>query len=292
MDELLAKHKKENRDLIATTTGLKKQATKKTRKSVLQKCEEMEKSLLKRQQKEIRELENPDESSETTSAAIEEDEELTPEMLLQQMEATTISQVTPEEKSSDQRKPKRNRQKERLAKRKEQLEQIREEAIKEAEGMIDYRAIEIESMAKILAINNLKLHEIKPDGHCLFASIQDQLQLRHQLLTTVDELRKMSGTYILDNRNDFIPFMFNEKTSTLDDLDEYVERLTTTPMWGSDVEILAIARIYDCPISIFSAGLSTIKMNEDGQKPELKLGYYKHSYGLGEHYNSLRDINA
>lgn len=296
MDELLARHKKEKRDLVATVTGLKKQATKKTRKSVNQKCDEMENVMVERHKQEIKELEGGIDGSASASSQVEDEPELTPEMLLQQIEDAKINDANDIEKqpskTQEQPKPKRNRQKERLAKRKEQLELMREEASKEAEGMTDYRAIETESMARILAINNLELYEIKPDGHCLFASIQDQLQLRHQLQTTVDELRQTAGAYILENKNDFIPFMFNEQTGELDNLDEYVERLTSTPMWGSDVEILAIGRTYDCPISVYSAGSSTIKMNENGQNPELKLGYYKHSYGLGEHYNSLRDTST
>ena len=48
-DDLIQRHKKENKDLIATITGLKKQATKKTRKSVLSKCQELEHALKRRE---------------------------------------------------------------------------------------------------------------------------------------------------------------------------------------------------------------------------------------------------
>ena len=34
---------------------------------------------------------------------------------------------------------------------------------------------------------------------------------------------------------------------------------------------------------------ATFAANPEGKNPELKLAYYKHSFSLGEHYNSLRD---
>jgi len=53
-EQLHARHRKENRDLIATITGLKKQATKSKKKEVQKKCTEMEQSLKARHEEELK----------------------------------------------------------------------------------------------------------------------------------------------------------------------------------------------------------------------------------------------
>ncbi|KAG5418614.1 OTU2 [Candida metapsilosis] len=301
MDELVQRHKKENKDLIATITGLKKQATKKTRKSVLSKCQELEDNLKRKHAEELAALENPDGQNEK--------EELTPEQLLAQIsikdtqepakEEPTKEEPTKEESSETQPGPKRrNRQKERLAKRNAEIERMKAEAKEEMADSVDYRQIEIKSMEQELFTNNLELHEIKPDGHCLFASIQDQLQQRHDTDKTIQELRDLSAEYMLSHKDDFIPFLIVEQTGEIRDIEEYCHELRSTAMWGSDMEILALAKKFQCCIAIHMAGAATLRINEEANttadaegnvKPELHLGYYKHSYGLGEHYNSFRD---
>lgn len=294
-EELIQRHKKESKDLIATITGLKKQATKKTRKSVLSKCQELEENLQRRHKEELQQFDNVKSDLVNDSASIEDDnQEITTEELLAQL---SLSEKQPEIKQeapapTTQQPKKRNRQKERLAKRQAEIDRIKHEASIEAANSIDYRKIEIESMDQLLALHHLKLFEIKPDGHCLFASIQDQLAQRHEIEKSVQELRDLAAEYIDKNRNDFVPFLFDESTCEIKDIDEYLKELTTTAMWGSDMEILALSKTFNCPISVYIAGASTLKINPEGEGKELKLGYYKHSYGLGEHYNSLRDFES
>ncbi|KAI5967987.1 OTU2 [Candida margitis] len=306
MDQLIQRHKKENKDLIATITGLKKQATKKTRKSVLSKCQELEDALKKKHTEELASLENPDGQGH-------EDQKLTPEQLLAELsvsekaediEPSQVGEPDKESHTENQSGPKRrNRQKERLAKRKAEIERVQAEAREETANSIDYRQIEIDSMSQLLAANNLKLYEIKPDGHCLFASIQDQLLQRHHIDKPIQELRDLSAAYILSHKDDFVPFLFDEQMGEIRDIDDYCRELTSTAMWGSDMEILALAKVFNCCIAVHVAGAATLKINEEANidalakkeegeedgSPELQLGYYKHSYGLGEHYNSLRD---
>lgn len=296
-EEIITRHKKESKDLIATITGLKKQATKKTRRNVVIKCTDMQADLDRKQKSELQEFD----------FGIEGDE-VTPEELIKQLEIENVTATTdnydnvsrkddnvtvkdPSETSTaSSSKPKRNRQKERLLKRQAEIDKIKYEASIEASNTIYYRQIEIDSMNQILSLNSLKVQEIKPDGHCLFASIQDQLLLRHEVSKDIETLRNLAGEYISKHRDDFIPFLFDEVTCEVKDIDAYIAELTSTAMWGSDMEILALAKYFDCPISIYIAGSSTIVINEEGDEPKLMLGYYKHSYGLGEHYNSLRDM--
>lgn len=288
-EEVIKRHKKEIKDLVATVTGLKKQATKKTRKNVMTKCQELEENLQRKHKEELEQfdndsLEHPDDGQQ------QEEVEVKPEDLLAQLTVSTQENQQPQQEASPSQAPKkRNRQKERIAKRQAEIDRIKQEAAIEAANTIDYRQIEIDSMNQLLAINNLVLYDIKPDGHCLFASIQDQLCQRHEINKSIQDLRDLAGEYINTHRDDFIPFLFDEQTCEVRDIDDYLHELTTTAMWGSDMEILALGKIFDCPISVYMAGASTLKINAEGTGKELKLGYYKHSYGLGEHYNSLRD---
>lgn len=262
----------------------------------MSKCQELEDNLKKKHAEELALLENPDEQ---TGAQ----EELTPEQLLAQLSVekevdTPTGEFTNEMLSQSRSQPgpkRRNRQKERLAKRKAEIERMQTEAREETANSIDYRQMEIDSMNQLLAMNDLKLYEIKPDGHCLFASIQDQLQQRHHIDKTIQELRNLSAEYILSHKDDFVPFLFDEQTCEIRDVDDYCRELTSTAMWGSDMEILALAKVFNCCIAIHMAGAATLKINEEAnanvetneddvygkQQPELQLGYYKHSYGLG-----------
>lgn len=289
-DGMIQRHKAEQKDLVATITGLKKQASKKTRKGVMSKCNELQESLNQKHKTELNELDG--------SVKDDAEDEIRPEDLLAQMESTTIHDANnAEEKklsaqptTTDAPQPKRNRQKERLAKRNAKIEQMRDEARKESENDVDYRKIEQESMQHIIERGNLAVYEIKPDGHCLFASIQDQLIRRHSNEVSIQQLRETAARYMETHPNDFIPFLFDEATNSLRDLMDYTKELTTTPMWGSDMEIMALANEFDCPITVLMAGGAPITINPEGANPELKLAFYKHSFGLGEHYNSLRDI--
>lgn len=53
-DELLARHRKENKELIANITGLKKQATKSKKKEVQRKCADMELKLKEKHEQELK----------------------------------------------------------------------------------------------------------------------------------------------------------------------------------------------------------------------------------------------
>lgn len=292
MEELLATHRKQAKDLQNQITGMKKQATKSSRKQVVAKCEQLQADLKAKQTQEIAELEG--------SSSKEEEDEVTPEQLLAQLSISenTHTSVVDDVITATHEQPKkrRNRQKEKLAKREAEIERIKEEARKEPAVQPNLQKIEQEAIDKMCELNKVIQIDIKPDGHCLFASILDQLQTRHpdfkdtHLGCDIYKLRSMSCDYIRDHKDDFIPYLFDETTMQIQDIDEYTKEMETTAKWGGEIEILALSKVFDCPISIMFSDRPQQKFNETGELPELKLVYYKHSYSLGEHYNSLHDI--
>ncbi|QLQ80196.1 hypothetical protein HG537_0D01970 [Torulaspora globosa] len=286
MEELQARHRKEVKDLQNRITGMKKQATKSTRKEVNSKCFNLQEDLRIRHEKEIREL----------NGAAEEivEDGCTPEQLLRELSLEKSEQVAESEEINVQepQRRRRNRQKERLAKRDAEIARIKEEARLEASKQPDLRKIEQDAIDQLCSVNRLKQYDIQPDGHCLFASILDQLQLRHGESArdlSVSKLRSLACEYIRQHKDDFIPYMFDEESCQLRDIDVYTEEMESTAKWGGELEIVALANQFNCPISIMMSGRPKHVIHEKGVNPELKLVYYKHTYALGEHYNSLHD---
>ncbi|AMD22934.1 HHR165Wp [Eremothecium sinecaudum] len=308
-EEISARHRKERKDLQNQITSLKKQASKKTRKQVNLKCEELTKDLEQRHLSELKSfrvehgLEDKEES---------DNEDISPEQLLEELSLKQTIDETPKPPAEERETvPKRsNRQKARLAKRDAEIARIKEEARAEAALQPDLKRMEQDTLNKICQMNGLVQYDIRPDGHCLFASILDQLRVRHgyespkpyvfpatyrgpQSLQemNVPSLRQISCSYVREHRDDFIPYLFDEETMSIKDLDEYTEKMETTAQWGGEIEILALSKVFQCCISVMMSGRSVHKVNEDEiTNPELKLVYYKHSYSLGEHYNSLHDL--
>ncbi|KAG7862898.1 hypothetical protein KL939_000217 [Ogataea angusta] len=262
---------------------MRKQATKSTRKEVLRRIAQMEQDLKDRHERELREL----------AGEAPEAEEITPEQLLAQMSLGSEKPAEPAEKepaAKTEPKKKRNRQKERLAKREAEFKRLQQEAENEASAQPNLKELELKNIADLCTAARLVQHNITPDGHCLFASIADQLQQRHSITMTVQELRTRAANQIRSDPDTFAPFLFDEDKMEVRNVEEYTDKLENTIMWGGDLEILALAREFDCPISVMMSGRAPLRVNENGQQPELKLVYYQHVFGLGEHYNSLRDM--
>lgn len=277
MESILARHRQEQKQLQNQIISLKKQSLKKTRRAANDKCSQLQYDLDEKHKAEINEFNGVKE------------EEIDPLQLLQLM---SLKEEPHPEAKAEPAEPaegkKRNRAKERLAKRQAEIDRMKAEAEKEAALSVDYRAMEMDSMKKLLAKQGLAVQEVKPDGHCLFALIQDQLATRRNITVSVADLRKQAAEYIRQHRDDFIPFLFDENKGALRDVDEYTEKLENTAMWGSDMEIKALALVYGCPIEVLSSGAAPIVFNPDCPQDKLVLVFYKYNYGLGEHYDSTR----
>lgn len=314
-EELLARHRKEQRDLVNATTSLKKQATKgetKKKKEILKQIETMETELKQKHAAELKAFNSGNDNESTavnesnTTEEEESDDEFSPEKLLAQLEidkererkeqeqkkaakAAAKIQQQSNNMNNQQPKTKRNRRKEKIAAREAANKKLSEEAQLEADQQPDLRKIELENMNSIFNIRKLAVHEVPADGHCLFASVADQLKVRHNITKTIKELRSAAAEHIRKHPNEFSPFLFDESTMTIKEIEPYCEELENTALWGGDLEITALSQIFDCPITVLINGQSPFVANSEGTNPELKLAYYKHSFGLGEHYNSLRD---
>jgi len=300
LEEIQSRHHKEQRDLQSRITQKKKNASKKTRKGVNTECEDLERQLKERQEQERAALNG---ESAPDNSEIPDIEEVPAEGSVAAQNngidgvAHTLENVTISEPaaSEDGQPRKRNRQKERLARRAAEQEAAIEEAKKEAANQPDQKAVERENMLKEFKARGLIEKLIRPDGHCLFSAVADQLsQVGIPLGTDNDAevkedqrykvVRKAAARYIEAHPDDFVAWLDEP-------LYQYVEKIRDTAEWGGHLELLALAKTYNVEICVLQDGAAqNIEPGLDGtSEPEkIWLAYYRHGFGLGEHYNSLR----
>ena len=300
MEALQKKHRAEQRDLQARITQKKKSATKKTRKGVNEECSELERQLQEAQDEELKQFNNepkateyeeradPSDIATATGKHFQVDSVNNPRNGIQP--ASEDSQplaIIPEPQS---RKP--NRQKARLARRAAQQEASAAQAAQEAEDLPDLREQELFNMGKELEKRSLWMKSIPSDGHCLYSAVADQLSQQEMSLNTgmaliqgpsYKTVRAVAADYMYNHPNDFSPFLEEP-------LETYIEKIRDTGEWGGHLELSALANAYKLKINVLQSNgrVDVIEPSHFETEIPIWLGYYRHSFGLGEHYNSLR----
>lgn len=318
MDDLLSKHRKEQKDLQGRITQKKKSATKKTRKGVNDECEQMQRDLSEKQQAEIAQL-NGDPTEDLENLNLEDDQPADDEDSKQDkpteepQEAEPTAQSTPGPSSaSNTKKP--NRQKARLARRAAEQAAQSAAAAEEAATQTNYRGNEQEVMDAVFKKLGLKEIEVTPDGHCLYSAVAKQLDesglglrpdpsrivLQPSTQSRIDTVaspqhdgyravRAVKADFIMEHKEDFEAFMEEP-------LESYTRKIKLTAEWGGQLELQAIARAYGVEINVvqkdgrmekIECGDSDSFDEEEKRKRVIWLAYYRHTYGLGEHYNAL-----
>lgn len=300
MEELQARHKKELRDLQSRITQKKKQASKKTRKAVNDECDQLERDVKANQAREMAELHG--EAPASAEPSVEELEKLT--LQIDDDDEPATATAAPEEQAlADETAStpttaagggkKRNRQKDRLARRAAEQEELARQAAEEAANLPDMKTQERTRMLESMKEHKLVEKEIRADGHCLYSAIADQLeQLDIPLGSAPDDqpavapyklVRAKAADYIQEHQDDFVPFLEEPLT-------DYVHKVRDTGEWGGQLELMALAKTYGTNISVLQ-DFGRVEKIEGADRKDAKtiwLGYYKHGFGLGEHYNSLR----
>lgn len=290
MEELQKRHRQEQRDLQSQITQKKKSATKKTRKFVNDECAEMERQLKDAHEKELAQFggraETNGQNDDASTFANEEDAQPVQTRVYNEVENPEV----PFPIAPGQGK-KLNRQKARLARRAAEQEAAATEAAEEASSLPDRREEERLIMSKELEKRGLVEKEIRSDGHCLYSAIADQLaqegvdiMLNQSTPPQLEyrAVRQTAADYILNHPDDFTPFLEEP-------LDSYVQKIRDTGEWGGQLELSALANAYGLDINVLQGDGRVEKITSTSKIPkEIWLGYYRHSFGLGEHYNSLR----
>lgn len=303
------RHRQEQRDLKSRTTQKKKSSTKKTRKGINDECAELERVLRERQESEICEhtgeggtnndasgscAMSPAKEEISSSISKTDDNTISDRFLTKKIEVLPTS--FPNENPTPNKKP--NRQKARLARRAAEQESAIAQAMEEANNLPDLRKKEQDMMQKEFDGYGRVEKKIRSDGHCLYAAVADQLseadiKLKPELVTIPLEpgrvsmpdylvVRQAAASYISDHPDDFSPFLEEP-------LDEHIRKIRETGEWGGHLELSALSKAYRVRINVLQGNdrIEVIDSNSEN-KHTLWLAYYRHSFGLGEHYNSLR----
>jgi OTU domain-containing protein 6 len=311
LETLQARHRKEQRDLVSRITQKKKQASKKTRKGVNEECERLEQDLKERQARElaIAHGENADErpalEEDSAGAGEAEGEAGQVNGLAKAVESLTMVPTNNEEGAPGQNGPKKkaNRAKARLARRAAEHDALVAQAKEEAANMPDLREQERTRIEEHFGKHGVQVKEIRADGHCLYAAVADQLETRglglspriqvptHEgaKLPDYKRARYAAADLIESNPDEFVGFMEEP-------LEVYLQKIRETGEWGGHMELVALAKSYGVKINVLHSDgrVDKIEPGDDVKDEDTKdiwLGYYRHSHGLGEHYNSLRKVS-
>ena len=153
--------------------------------------------------------------------------------------------------------------------------------------LVDHKQIEIGAICSQLASQNLSISLIKADGDCLFSSILHQLSLHPHLPQhhSVASLRSLAVEYMRSHPDDYAPFIDDQEAATFG---EYLDKMQSTTVWGSQLELQALAHQLKAPIVVYTAELphriATELYPEDNA---LILTFHRHYCALGDHYNSV-----
>lgn len=305
LEQLQARHRKEQRDLQSRITQKKKSATKKTRKGVNSECEELERQLKVTHDREVIELDGgaPDATDHFESDPENTDKKtilpqpISPPQrplngLADDLQKASVSDIIT---SEDGEPRKRNRQRERLARRAAEQEAAAVEAEVEAAKLPNWKRQERTAMLKAFKDNSLVEKEIAPDGHCMFSAVADQLSeagipvqeggdAAPSMRERYRAVRQVAAKYLEDHPDEFAGFL-DEPLNT------YANKIRDTAEWGGQVELIALSKSYNVEICVIQDGrIDRFEPGSESGKGEEKLwlAYYRHGYGLGEHYNSLR----
>ncbi|KAL3642750.1 OVARIAN TUMOR DOMAIN-containing deubiquitinating enzyme 5 [Castilleja foliolosa] len=183
-----------------------------------------------------------------------------------------------------------------------QQEAAREQRIQEEKSqVVSDQFVEDEKLEKKLGPLGFTINEIKPDGHCLYRAVEDQLGLQSGGPSpyTYQELREMVAAYMRDHASDFLPFFFPENVtdgenedSTTEVFESYCREIESTAAWGGQLELGALTHCLKKHIMVFSGSFPDVEMGKEYKSSDtfgssVMLSYHRHAFGLGEHYNSV-----
>nr|XP_043624939.1 OVARIAN TUMOR DOMAIN-containing deubiquitinating enzyme 5-like [Erigeron canadensis]XP_043624940.1 OVARIAN TUMOR DOMAIN-containing deubiquitinating enzyme 5-like [Erigeron canadensis] len=292
-EEMLSRHRKEISQLQNREIALKKAAAKGSKAEQKAKKKQVEEQIsqliTELKGKQVAELASVGYASTTTSGDIKENNI---DILAKAIAGVSVTNQTEHAKPSKSAKRKEKRAQEEAA---------REQRIQEEQSnIVSDRMVEDERLEKKLEPRGLIINEIKPDGHCLYRAVENQLKVKGSPFYTFQELRKMVADYMRKNPSDFLPFFLSETVTDGDYDDSVVEKrfesycneVESTAAWGGQLELGALTHCLKKHIMIFSGSFPDVEMGKeykssDSASSSIMLSYHKHAFGLGEHYNSV-----
>ena len=153
-------------------------------------------------------------------------------------------------------------------------------------GILDMRKYDYNSFSHTLFEEDRVILRVKGDGNCLFRAVGAFLFHQEELHTV---LRKRTCEFMRRNRATFSPYM-----NRGENFETHLKHMESTggqiSSWGSDVEIYAIATLFQCPIYVFcnyAGSFRWVKFNSLFETSTVPPVPYISIANTGAHYNAV-----
>eukprot|EP00271_Cylindrocystis_brebissonii_P011527 TRINITY_DN29370_c0_g1_i1.p1 TRINITY_DN29370_c0_g1~~TRINITY_DN29370_c0_g1_i1.p1 ORF type:complete len:708 (+),score=133.57 TRINITY_DN29370_c0_g1_i1:255-2378(+) len=131
--------------------------------------------------------------------------------------------------------------------------------------------------ADLFRARHLEVHRMPADGNCLFRAVADQVYGDQDMWS---DTRHMCVDYMEKERDHFSQFVTENFAA-------YCKRKRREKVYGNNLELQAMAEMYNRPIHIYSDSIEPINIFHGSYTtdlPPIRLSYHR-----GNHYNSLVD---
>ncbi|CEP03698.1 unnamed protein product (mitochondrion) [Plasmodiophora brassicae] len=162
----------------------------------------------------------------------------------------------------------------------------------ELKNVEDPRQVEIDMLSSKLSTLGMAIKEIRPDGHCLYHAVADQLERIGETIAGPRHatLRQRASSYMLENADAFLPFMLTDEGALLSEkeFETHCAAIVDTNdvVWGGQPELSALAAAFQCRIIVYSSDADPIVMGDADDGRTLRVSFHRH-YLMGHHYNSV-----
>lgn len=293
-DEMLARHRKENTQLQNKEIELKKAAAKGSKAEQKAKKKQVEEEISKQSAK-LKEKQAEELAKLGYCGKSNDQDKGNLDNLVKAIAGASVNSQADQAKGTKPSKSVKRREK------RAQEEAAREQRIKdEQSNIVSDRMVEDEKLEEKLSPLGLTINEVKPDGHCLYRAVEDQLAR----LTggssphTFQQLRETVASYMREHSSDFLPFFLSENmvegesdSCLVERFQNYCKEVESTAAWGGQLEIGALTHSLRKHIMIYSGSFPDVEMGKEYKSDEgyssIMLSYHRHAFGLGEHYNSV-----
>ncbi|KAL7157356.1 hypothetical protein ABFS83_02G072700 [Erythranthe nasuta] len=288
-EEMLSRHRKETSDLQNKETAMKKGAAKGSKaeqkakkKQVDEEIHRLSTELKERQADELASL-GYNSNNNTQKANLE--------TLVKAIAGVSVNPTSEQSTKPSKSIKRREKRAQQEAEREQRIQQEQSQIVSDG-------SIETVNLAKKLEPLGFTINEIKPDGHCLYRAVENQLSLHSSCTSyTYQELRKMVADYMRKHSSDFVPFFLSEKAgdgeeeegSVMERFESYCKEVECSAAWGGQLEIEALTHCLKKHVMIYSGSFPDVEMGKEYKSSEgsIMLSYHRHAFGLGEHYNSV-----
>ncbi|XP_057487348.1 OVARIAN TUMOR DOMAIN-containing deubiquitinating enzyme 5-like [Actinidia eriantha] len=295
LDEMLSRHRKEISQLQDKEIAMKKAAAKGSKAEQKAKKKQVEEEISQLSAK-LKERQAEELASVGYSSSSNGKEKGNLDSLVKAIAGVSVTAQADHSRPSKSVKRREKRA---------QQEAAREQRIQEEQSnIVSDRMIEEEKLEKKLEPLGLKINEIKPDGHCLYRAVEDQLAFLSggSSPCTYQELREMVAAYMRKNASEFLPFFLSENltdgnsdSSLAERFENYCREVESTAAWGGQLELGAMTHCLKKHIMIYSGSFPDVEMGKEYKSDTgtglsnsgITLSYHRHAFGLGEHYNSV-----